>query len=273
MIRRWVPGRRIAVKVKRLALIAGVMGLFGRKKATPSTAEPQGGGDDPKNEPGHQAVLRNLREQEKAEPGIREQLAGRILFDLAYRLLQDDRGARIENLIAMLASVGGQECLAPILAAAPPNATLEQMGLMGIKGNDGRLYLFGDPPNRLLVESADSLLSLTFGAAHALGAPVTVEMIHEEMKKVASRAGAPEFETLDLPAEHMVDRPSEWVRVFRPQIVEALDLYEVPPMRRATAVGYALQKTIDMGKDSLDPFVSARIALQCATRASKVLIR
>jgi hypothetical protein len=247
------------------------MGLFGRKKVEPAGGG-SGGGEDPKNEPGHQAVLRHLREKEKEEPGVRERLAGAILFDFSYDLMKDDRGVRIENLLAMLGSVGGQQCIAPIIHGARPNATAEEMGLTVIKGNDGRMYFFGDPPNRLLVESPDSLISLAFGAAQALGAPVTMEMILAEMKKVASRAGGPEFEVLDLPPQHMVDRPSEWARVFTSKILPPLDLYDVPPMRRAIAIGYTLQKAVDAGKGSLDPMISAQIVLQCATRTSKVFL-
>jgi hypothetical protein len=250
--------------------------VFGRKKVVATGGGSQGGGGEPQSQPqdhpGHQAVLRHLSEKEREEPGIREKVAATVLFDLACQLLNDERGVRIENLLAMLASVGGQECIAPIIQAAPPNATLEQIGLMGVQGADGRLYLFGDPPNRLLIESHDSLISLAFGAAQALGAPVTVEMIHAEMGKVASRAGGADFEELDLPPQHAVDRPSEWARLFRAKLAEAMDLYQVPPGRRATAIGYALQKVIDAGKQSIDPLVAARIVLQCATRTSKILI-
>jgi hypothetical protein len=249
------------------------MGLFGRKRVDP----PSGGGssedpEDQKNQPGHQAVLRHLLEEEKTDPGIRERLAGAILFDFAYELMKDERGVNIDSLLAMLASVGGQQCIAPIFNAASPDATLEQMGLMGVKGNDGRLYLFGDPPNRLLIESQDSLLSLAFGAAQALGAPVTMDMIYEEMRVVASRVGGPEFEVLDLPPEHMVDRPTEWARVFTPKMIGPLDLYDVPPMRRATAIGYAIQKAMDASKSTVDPLLAAKIVLQCATRTSKVFM-
>lgn len=247
------------------------MALFGRKK-TDAAVAPRAPSDAQKDQPGHQAVLRHLREQEKIEPGIRERLAGNILFDLAYELLKDERGVRIEILLAVLASVGGQECIAAIIATAADDATMEQLGLTVVKGHDGRLYFFGDPPNRLLVESPDSLISLAFGIAQSLGAPVTMAMITEEMGKVASRIGGPDFESLDLPAEHMVDRPTEWVRVFRPKLAEALDLYDVPPMRRATALGYALQKAIDAGKQTLDPLIAARIVLQCATRTAKLII-
>jgi hypothetical protein len=114
------------------------------------------------------------------------------------------------------------------------------------------------------------VISLAFGAAQSLGAPVTMEMIHEEMRKVAGSVGGPEFEQLDLPPEHMVDRPTEWARVFIPKIMEPLDLYEVPPMRRATAIGYAIQKAMDVSKGTIDPMLAARIVLQCATRTAKV---
>jgi hypothetical protein len=247
------------------------MAVFGRKRVSPPTG-PASPFDEEKQQPGHQAVLRHLREKEKTEPGLRERLAGGIVFDIAYELLKDERGVRIENLLAVLASVGGQECIAPIIEGAADDVTMEQLGLTVVKGNDGRVYFFGDPPNRLLVESADSLLGLAFGAAHALGAAVTMEMIGEEMGTVASRIGGPDFETLDLPPERMVDRPTEWARVFRAKLATHLDFYEVPPMRRATAFGYALQKAIDAGKQALDPLMAARIVLLCATRTAKVLI-
>jgi hypothetical protein len=251
------------------------MGLFGRKGVTPPPTPPGGGsggeGDDPKSHPGHQAVLRHIADKEKTDPGFRERVAGGIVFDLACQLLQTERGVRIENLLAMLASVGGRQCIVPILEAAPPNTTFEQLNLMGVQGNDGRLYLFGDPPNKLLLESPDSLLSLAFGAAQGLGAPVTMAMIEEEMRLVASRVGGPEFDVLDLPGQHMVDNPGEWAKLFSPKIVEALDLYDVPPMRRATAVGYAIQKAMDAGAQTLDPLIAARIVLQCAARASKLV--
>jgi len=248
------------------------MGLFGRKGTQPSQGGPSGGPEDQKNQPGHQAVLRHLREKEKEEPGVREQLAGRIIFDFAYELMKDERGVRIENILAMLASVGGQQCVAPVFDAIPPDGLPENFGITAMKGDDGRLYLFGDRINRLLVESPDSLISLAFGAAQAFGAAVTMDMILEEMKKVASRAGKPDFEMLDLPERNKVDRPTEWVRVFTPKIVEALDLYDVPPLRRATAIGYALYRTIEAGKDNLDPLLQAQIVLQCATRTSKIYL-
>jgi hypothetical protein len=248
------------------------MAVFGRKKVVPPAGR-GGGGQDPRGLPGHQAVLHHLTEQERSEPGIRERVAGGILFDLACQFLNDDRGVRLEHLLAALASTGGQQCIVPILATASGDMTMEQLGLTVVQGKDGRHYFFGDAPNRLLLESQDSLLSLAFGAAQALGAPVTMAMIHDEMRKVASAIGGPDFEDLDLPPQNRVDRPSEWVRLFGQKFIDALDLYEVPPMRRATAFGFAIQRAMDAGKHSLDPLIAARIVLACATRTAKFLVR
>lgn len=251
------------------------MALFGRKKVAPAAGGVGGGSidTDPKNQPGHQAVLRHLREQEKIEPGIREQLAGRILFDFTCEIMKDERGVRIENLLAALASVGGMECIAPIIEGAAPGTTMEQLGLTVVQGSDGRMYFFGDAPNRLLVESPDSLISLAFGTAQGLGAAVTMDMIRDEMKLVASRVGSADFELLDLPPAHMVDRPTEWARIFRRKLAEPMDLYEVPPMRRATTIGNAIQRAMVAAKDNADPMMCARVVLQCATRTAKTLVK
>lgn len=112
------------------------------------------------------------------------------------------------------------------------------------------------------METPDSLISLAFGAAQALAAPVTIDMIKEQMGRVAPRVAGPEFDILNLPAQHMVDRPTEWARVFRAKLVEALDFYDVPPLRRAPAIGFALQKTIEAGRRTLDALIAARIVLQ-----------
>jgi hypothetical protein len=218
-------------------------------------------------------VLRHLREQEQSDPHVRQQLAGRILFDLACQIVADEPGVRIETLLAALASCGGQECLLPLIEEAPAGATPEQLGLTIVNGNDGETYVFGDPVNRLLVESSDSLLSLAFGAAQALGGAVSLEMIHAEMGLVAKRVGTADYETLSLPEQNQVDRPSEWVRVFGKTMRDALDLYDVPPLGRAAAFGFAIQRAMDASKGGIDPMVAATIVLQCSARAAKKLVR
>ncbi|PCD04226.1 hypothetical protein COC42_08035 [Sphingomonas spermidinifaciens] len=187
-------------------------------------------------------------------------------------LNQEGTGIRIENLLALLASVGGQQCLLPILAMlGGEGRPLKDVGMVQAKTEDGNVYFFGDASNRLLVESELSLISLAFGAARDCGAPVSMEMIHAEMQHVASSIGDDEaLFRLDLPESHAVDSPLNWAAHFSPMFVEACDLYRLPPMERAAAFGFALQRAIIEGKDAIDPMIAARIILSCAMRTSKI---
>ena len=229
--------------------------------------------DDAMSHPGHQAVLRHLRERESEEPLIRVQLAGTVVFDLFARLLRQERGrVRIEDLIAALASLGGHLSLVGVLdTLRERRLTPAQVGMLEVEGRDGHRYYFGDEPNRLLLESSTSLLSLVLGAAHAHGAPVSLEMVHDAMRRTADRVGTAEFGKPELPDEHQPAlSPFDWVRHGRSKIVEALDLYEVPLLSRPAAVGFALQRAIDEGREALDPLIAAKIAVECSVPMAKV---
>ena len=229
--------------------------------------------EDAMSHPGHQAVLRQLREREQQEPLVRPQVAGTVVFDLFVRLLQEESGRiRIDDLIAALASLGGHLCLVAVLNTLKErNLAPAQIGMVEVKGRDGHRYYFGDEPNRLLLESETSLLSLVLGAAHALGAHVSLEMVHEAMGRTAERVGTPAFGQTELPDEHQPAMPPfEWVRHGRGKIVEALDLYEVPALLWPASVGFALQRAIDEGRGVLDPLIAAKIAIECSVPMAKV---
>jgi hypothetical protein len=228
---------------------------------------------DARSHPGHQATLRHLREREKDDPLIRVQVAGTVVFDLFVRMLRDENGrVRIEDLVAALASLGGHLCLVAVLdGLSEEGLKPADVGVLEVEARDGHRYYFGDEPNRLLLESSTSLLSLVLGAAHHHGAPVSLEMVHEVMGRTAERVGADEFAKPDVPGEHQSALPPfEWVRHGRQKLGEALDLYEVPPRARPTAVGFALQRAIDEGREALDPFLAAKIAIECSVPMAKV---
>ncbi len=199
------------------------------------------------------------------------QSIGLRLFDEAYHAMKDERGVRIEDIVAMLASVGGHLSLMAVLTALRDEKLgPDDIGMVVIRGHDGNIYYFGDAPNWILCESPHSLVSLLFGAAHEHGAPVSIETLHEEMKLVAQRAGTPQFLELDLPAEHQVDTPLNWARIFTPQVTNAIKTGGTPDFWAPTVIGFALQQAIDAGRQSLDPMMITRIALGCALRAAKI---
>jgi hypothetical protein len=134
---------------------------FGRKE------EESSGPEERKKHPGHQAVLRHLAQKEKDDPLIRPQVAAGIVFDLYVRILGGGGGrVRSEDLIGALASIGGHLCLFGVMIQLKVKGmTPQQIGMIDVVGKDGHHYFFGDEPNRLLLESPTSLLSLVLGAA------------------------------------------------------------------------------------------------------------
>lgn len=196
------------------------------------------------------------------------------MFDDTYQLMKTDRGARIEDMAAMLGSVGGALCLAAVLERLEEaRLTPQDIGMVMMRGDDGRTYYFGDAPNWLLCEAPYSLVSLLFGAAHGVGAPVSIDMLHDEMRVTAARAGKPDFLSLELPPEHEVDSPINWARTFLPFVRQSVMGGLAPGVRLPIVVGFALQQAIDVGRRSLDPMTIATIAMKCALRASKLDLR
>ncbi len=199
------------------------------------------------------------------------QSIGLRLFDEAYNAMKNERGVRIEDIVAMLSSVGGHLCLMAVLDALRAEGRgPDDIGMVVIRGHDGNIYYFGDAPNWMLCEAPHSLVSLVFGAAHAHGAPVNIQMLHDEMKLVAQRAGTSQFLDLDLPPEHRVDSPLNWVRPFAPLVAHSIAQGGTPPFWAPVVVGFALQQAVDVGRQSLDPMTITRIALGCALRAAKI---
>ena len=241
-----------------------------RKKArrAPTTFPPS---EDPKDHPGPRAVLNRLRTLDATQPEARLQLAGDVLFDLVYQLVKGERGARIEDFLAILGSVGGHACIVGALdtvARSSGKPTENQLVVVG--GKDGNRYYFGDLPNEALLESHLSLLSLTLGAAQANGGSVSLEKVHDVMRHVASTAGTPEFGIPRIAGDHRPgDVPFNYIKHLRAKLFEPLDLYEVPLDKRASAIGFAVQKAIDAGKETLDPTIAADIVTEYAVPAAK----
>ncbi len=212
---------------------------------------------------------------------------GLRLFDSSYKAMQDERGVRIEAIVAMLSSVGGHLCLYAVLdALAQEQCQPADIGMLVATGADGHDYYFGDAPNRLLCESEQSLLSLVFGAAHQHGGAVSIDMIHAEMKLLAGQIGTAQFLELDLPAEIAVEAPLRWAHHFTRFVIETvgkhfIDSFAGKPIKPPAGglaplflmpkiVGFAVQQAIDVGHQALDPTMLARVAMGCSMRTAKL---
>lgn len=247
--------------------------VFGRKKPAAQPA-PTAPASEPDPAIGHIRLLRHLRENENEDPLQRPRIAGQAIFDFIYRTIaHEGRGARIEDLIAILASCGGFGCIVATLDMLKQQGTTpQQAGMLEVGGKDGNLYYFGDLPNEALWENEMSLLSLTLGAAHACGGQVSAEMVGETMQRVARTVGGEEFGSAEnIPDGHRPSVPPiNFVHHLWPQVREGLDLYEVPSPAWPATMGYALQHAIELSKGVIDPTLAARIAIECAVPMAKL---
>lgn len=243
--------------------------MFGRKGLNRAPPKPQ-----PSELSGHANVLDHLRREEaKGDLLVRPQVAARGLFDgLYYRMATPELGTRIEDMLAVLGACGGFSCIVAVQHALRQSGqTPKEIGMMVVETKDGQTYYFGEAPNSLLIESHHSLLSLTLGAAHALGAPVSLERVQEVCRRTAQLVGSPDFGAYTVAEKHRPSLPlREAVERFWPLVCDALDLYEVAPGRRPVTIGFAVQQAIDTGKSVLDPLIAADIVAEAAVPAAKL---
>jgi hypothetical protein len=172
----------------------------------------------------------------------------------------------------VLGACGGFACIVAIKHVLRISGqTPDQINLMVVEAIDGRTHYFGDAPNTLLLESEFALLSLALGAAHQLGAPVSLERVHEVMKHTAKTVGAADFGASRIAEPHRPFFPiDEAIRGYWPIICSALDLYELAPGRRPTAIGFAVQQAIHASISVLDPLLAADIVTEAAVPAAKL---
>jgi hypothetical protein len=142
--------------------------IFGRKKAA-APPPPPPPGPERRDMRGHEAVLRHLRTLDATDPERRLQVGGMVVFDLIYQMVATaEKGARIEDVLAILGSVGGHSCLVGVLdGLARGGATPTGQQLLVGSGTDGNRYYFGDLPNQALLESPVAAQPGTGGRAGA----------------------------------------------------------------------------------------------------------
>lgn len=245
--------------------------IFGRKQSQSEQSPEQTSSSETR--PGHDHVLALLRREEQAKPFQRAQVAGHVLCDFASRLLtQPDKGARIEDVLALLASVGGFSCLIAAFAErSRPDYRASENDLVSATTADGRSWYMGNLPNHYLIESNQALLSIALGAVQMHGGTPSMGAVHEVMRHVASQLGCNDFGAPRVTEAHLPVMPApRWVENGWTKLVEALDTYEVQVAQRPATFGYALAELIGKGKDVLSPDLAGQIAVECAIAAAKI---
>ncbi len=245
--------------------------IFGQRPSQQTPPSSPSAGERGKNAPGHSQMLAYLRDIEAREPLKRSQVVGGLLFDMVCKMIANDRGVRMEDLIAILASTGGFSCLLAAMNQIQAGGSVPENSLNVAEGRDGYRYFFGNLPNHYLIESKTALLNLTLAAAQSVGGDITMDAVLQTARHVADTVGGERFGLPLLPEENSLsDLPVNYVRHLWPEVLGALQLYEVPPANWPTAFGFALQRAILDGKDAIDPALAAHIAIECAIPMAKL---
>ncbi len=247
--------------------------FFGWMKG--STPRRQAGQERVKNgmpeRPSIEAMKQAIADHEVADPMIRAVMTAKELTTSALTWLEDDRGVRVESVLAGLGALAGfcavqdvaQRVTAGQLKAKMPSVRV-------VDTEDGARFWFGDEIDAHLVENPKSIWSLTAGIAESLGA-VDLPDLGAINRRVAGAVGTDAFGVPDLPPEHMPSASAQnLARELLPIAAQVLQTYDLPRGQWPVAVALSIQDIMEMAKDALDPALMARIVMEMAVPASRL---
>lgn len=219
----------------------------------------------------HSSASADPRRRETEDTVQSPGLVASALLDHLIQEMAKDGNVHSIDLFAALGSVGGFSCVLTAFDIASAGQFSDDADLIAMETEDGSRYYTGNLPNAFLLESHDSLLNLTYGAARRSGAVISQEMAMEALRYVISTIGHPQFGIPRLMEEHRPgDTPLAYVRRLWPKLADALDRNLVPISRRPFAVGLALELAFFHVRPPLDPSLAARIVTECAIPMAKL---
>ena len=222
------------------------------------------------------AALQDVLKGE-SDPTVAARLAGREIATRLFKVLQSERGVRIETALGMLGSLAGVS--APIaMAKGLANGSLKMQApevvVLELKGGGGAMT--GDYINRKILEAERvgphmlSVWGMAAGQAEQLGAAVTLDRM-ELVRRVISQIGEAEFGHLDLPeAHHPGDSVGSMASSLFPAFEPLLDQFGIAPEHGFLPFSFAIQDVMQDGQGVLAPDMALKIVMECAVPASKM---
>ncbi len=197
-------------------------------------------------------------------------VAWELLDHLAREMTKNGK-IRSIDMFAALGSIGGFSCVVAALEIASSGELRDDADLIAVEATDGSRYYTGNLPNTFLLESHDSLLNRTYGAARKSGALIPQDTVTETLHYVISTIGLPEFGIPRLADEHRPgDTPLAYVQHLWPKAADVLDRNLVPVRRQTLAIGMAVELAFVYARPQLDPALAARIVTECAIPMAKL---
>ena len=213
--------------------------------------------------------IRNaLAEKKKTDPLAGIKFGSTQLNDHIMAALKTERGIHFESFLCVLGSLGGyacQICARENLQKGPR----KDNDFVVVTDKDGKEYYFGDLINSPLVESNYSIWSFVAGALQNLGK--VIPEITDIFKHVSDTIGTENFGIPRVPEGHSPGRtPLQYLNEAGAHLFPIAKEYCDTPEELPALFGIAIQQAIFMGKDTLDPVISANLIMECAIPMSKV---
>lgn len=235
--------------------------LFGSKQ--PEKKEPQ---MDPKTAD----LINAIRERSKEDPLVGAKLGAKEVFQRLLDAMKDSKGVHVESLLTALGALAGYACQANLRAQALAKGLPETAPFQVIGTKDGKQYFFGDPLNNALAGDQYSVWGLVGGAAQHAGAKEFPDL-NEVFQHTSFVLGSEQFGIPRIPENHKpADTPLNYLTNLWPKLFPTVKLFCPNPVDWPILFSLAIQEAIYAGKESIDPGLAFRIAMESAIPMSKV---
>ena len=216
------------------------------------------------------AFFRTIDEQRKTDPLIGAKVGGKEIYQRLIDAMKNEKGVHIDSVVCALGALGGYACQASLRAQALTQGLQETSFLMTVNTSNGDTFFFGDPLNKLLLESSYSLWSVVRG-----GVPQVQEQklpdIHGIFEHVSRSIGNTDFGLPRFPEGHNAgDTPFNYVKVLWPSLLPTVKLFCPQPIEWPILFGVAIQQAMTAAAQVLPPEIALSIVMESAVPMSKV---
>jgi len=222
-----------------------------------------------------ESLNRAIAERKKTDPLIGIKIGGKEINQRVMDALKkvDSQGVHIGSLLTILGSLGGFACQIRARTILTHRLKLKQVSdndLIHVVEAGGKKYFFGDPINKFLSEDQYSIWSLAAGAAQGNGCTELLD-VREIHAYVTETVGSELFGVPRVPDDQKAfDTPEKIVIAFWPLLFPVVQNFCDSPDEWPMIYGAAIQETINLSKNVIDPKLALKIVMECAVPMSKI---
>ncbi len=222
----------------------------------------------PEQRAAQQAVLER---QKQSDPLIGLKMGAREVNNALIQGMRTSKGVHIESYLTALGALAGYACQMSVreTTRARGLTTEENHLLVATDGPDGKRYFFGDALNKPLAEGPYSIWALAAGGAQKMGGKLPD--IGEIFQHVSSTVGSREFGVPRLPEDRQPsERPLDYVRALWPALLPVARPFCETAAEWPILFAIAIQESIFMAKDVIEPGLAVTVVMESAVPMSKV---